>query len=107
MGPCAKVQVHCLLILRDRRVFEGSNACVFPQPVCPRLPGEDYRKCRDVCGQPNHAETAALMRARAVASPAEIEGASVYVAYNRVCDQCAATLARAGITDIVTTSTTA
>ena len=60
MGPCAKVQVICIIHLPDGSKYRGENTCATPQEVCPRLPGEGYSKCGSVCNQTGHAEVNAI-----------------------------------------------
>lgn len=57
---CAKEIVHATLTCADGKVYHGRNDCASPVQVCPRLPGEDYTKCRSICHQPHHAEIAAV-----------------------------------------------
>lgn len=58
-GPCAWGIVRCTIVAADGRRWVGENSCHNPQSRCPRLPGEGYAKCRNVCDQPTHAEVAA------------------------------------------------
>lgn len=66
MGPCAKRVVSCEIEVVDVfcgvHRFIGRNDCENPQPVCPRLPGEGYEKCKTVCRQQGHAELQALRK---------------------------------------------
>ena len=62
---CAKKVVIAVIMYGDRVLGFGSNACASPQKACPRLPGEGYAKCQHVCGQPMHAEPAAIRDAKA------------------------------------------
>lgn len=58
---CAKRKVICVLSDNSgERTAIGTNECFEPQERCPRLPGEDYTKCRTICDQPWHAEEHAL-----------------------------------------------
>lgn len=82
-GPCAKVVVTCTLIATDGERFVGRNDCANPQPTCPRLPGEDYAKCVNICRQPGHAEEVAVKLAGAKA-----RGATAYVEHHRICENC-------------------
>lgn len=82
-GPCAKVQVCCTIITTDNQRFVGENVCRNPQPTCPRLPGEDYTKCKTVCDQVSHAEVAAVK-----AAGCESRGSTAYVEYAYVCEKC-------------------
>lgn len=76
MGPCAKQTVTCTLISLDGERFVGTNACMNPQAVCPREPGEGYEKCHSICAQLGHAEEQALHRAgsKAFGARAYVEG---------------------------------
>lgn len=92
-GPCAKLVVRCTLITPDGRRFVGENSCANPQPVCPRLPGEGYDKCKTVCQQAGHAEIVALQHAGAAAA-----GAHAYIeGHTHVCRDCQETLVAAGV----------
>ncbi len=99
IGPCAKATVRCRLLDDEGYVVAtGYNYCRNPQPVCPRLPGEDYTKCKTVCDQIGHAEVVALAAAglRAGSSlRAEVTG------HTYACSPCTDALNAAGITDIV------
>lgn len=90
---CAKVVVTCTLITPAGERFVGRNDCANPQPACPRLPGEDYRKCIAICRQAGHAEEVAVKLAGDKARGAEafIEG------HHRICDNCQHVLADAGV----------
>lgn len=89
---CAKVRVTCELVCPDGSIFFGSNDCIAPQPVCPRAPGEDYTKCREVCVQPAHAEMIALSQAGEAA-----RGATLHVWHKRICDECLRAARLAGV----------
>lgn len=99
MGPCAKTVVTCTLTLDDGQVFIGRNDCHNPQPVCPRLPGEGYEKCRSVCDQPGHAELQALAAASTALTRNEkqIAGLAVLRGHTYFCQTCQHALFRAGI----------
>lgn len=90
---CAKVVVTCTIIARDGRRFVGRNDCANPQPVCPRAPGEDYRKCIAICRQAGHAEEVAVDLAglAAVGATAYIEG------HHRICENCESVLQNASV----------
>lgn len=92
-GPCAKVVVTCTLVMPDGARVVGTNYCRNPQDVCPRVPGEDYIKCRTICDQPGHAEIIALSRAAWNA-----RGAHAYVEGNTyLCRPCQEALFGAGV----------
>lgn len=59
-GPCAKARVFCTITAQSGDMFVGENWCANPQPVCPRMPGDDYTKCATVCQQEGHAEVVAV-----------------------------------------------
>lgn len=93
---CAKLQVKCTIITEDNLVFVGTNGCANPQAVCPRVKGEDYTKCRTICGQEGHAETVALARAGDKA-----KGARAYVeGHTYACRACQEALFAAGVVSI-------
>jgi hypothetical protein len=93
MGPCAKAVVKCTLVTRAGEHIVGSNWCANPQPVCPRLPGEDYAKCTSVCQQEGHAEAVALRVAggRVVGTRAYLEG------HTYACRDCQHAMFAAGV----------
>lgn len=64
-----------------------------PQERCPRLPGEGYAKCKDICWQPGHAEEVALELAgdNARRATAYLEGINYY------CKSCQVKLITAGV----------
>jgi deoxycytidylate deaminase len=98
-GPCAKRRVQCLLQFPGLAPIFGENDCANPQPVCPRLPGEDYTKCSTVCQQAGHAEMVALKQAEdwglSVAGwKATIRG------HHYFCEDCGKALKSAGIAKI-------
>lgn len=80
---CAKAKVNAVLQGASGRYYLGTNRCRTPQPACPRLPGEDYTKCRTVCHQECHAEVDALQQAGD-----DARGGTMWVAYHYVCDAC-------------------
>lgn len=96
MGPCAKTTVTAVLVAAGGGPrFEATNAVRNPQQRCPRghsSARDDYRLCRDVCQQPDHAEEAVLR----LAGPWAV-GATVWVDHWRVCDRCEQALERAGV----------
>jgi pyrimidine deaminase RibD-like protein len=82
----------------------GENDCANPQQTCPRLPGEDYTKCRTICQQAGHAETVALKKAlewteRAGAS---LVGARAHLrGHHWICEPCGRALQEAGIAKVI------
>lgn len=96
MGPCAKTTVTCTLVHPDGRRFVGTNYCEDSQPVCPREPGEDYRKCSSICRQAGHAEIVALRLAGDAA-----RGTRAYVeGHTYACQNCQEALFRAGVASL-------
>lgn len=94
---CAKQLVIAVIVDPDGREWVGTNAVDRPQRACPRLAGEGYAKCSDVCRQPAHAEIAALRLAGENA-----RGATMYLyGHTYVCTDCGLALARAGISGVV------
>ena len=101
-GPCAKARVTATITTASGRVFRGTNDVRHPQPSCPRVGQEyardDYRHCKETCGQPAHAEMAALYALLAAGETAR--GAVVRVSHHRCCWQCQETLERHGVASI-------
>ena len=90
---CAKKQVTCVLVKDDNIIAVGRNSCRKPQETCPRLPGEGYQKCKDICDQTGHAEEMALEQAGDQA-----EGCTAYlIGINHYCKTCQLKLFAAGI----------
>lgn len=92
---CAKKRVWAVLTTRDGRQFTGTNDCLNPVDVCPRLDGEGYAKCGYVCQQPHHAEIDAMKEAHT--HGADLEGGLMVVGHHRVCDDCKEAMVEAGI----------
>lgn len=96
-GPCAKTRVFCTIVALDGQRFVGENLCANPQPVCPRLPGEGYEKCKTICVQLGHAEEVAAKMAGADAS-----GGTAYIeGHTYACDPCKGALAAIGVLNVV------
>jgi hypothetical protein len=93
LGPCAKATIRCTLVTAAGEHIVGENWCRNPQPVCPRLPGEDYTKCSTVCDQEGHAEQVAARLAgeKARGAHAYIEG------HTYACRPCQEDLYGAGV----------
>ena len=92
-GPCAKATVRCTLVTADGQHIVGENWCDNPQRVCPRLPGEDYAKCRTVCRQQGHAEQVAVRLAGRLAV-----GAHAYLTgHTYACQSCQESMFGAGV----------
>jgi deoxycytidylate deaminase len=101
MGPCAKKHVVCFIKPREWHgpLVQGSNACLNPQPVCPREDHEDYSKCKTVCQQQGHAEEQAIAEARRLG--ANLDGATAYLyGHYWMCQNCGNALREAGVTHI-------
>jgi deoxycytidylate deaminase len=99
-GPCAKKHVVCFIKPRgSSEVIHGSNACLNPQPVCPREDHEDYSKCKTVCQQQGHAEEQAVAEAKR--RGVDLKGASaVLLGHYWMCQNCGNTLREAGVTNV-------
>lgn len=98
-GPCAKRRVVCWIYPKWQMPVAGENDCANPQPTCPRLPGEDYTKCKTVCQQDGHAEEIAIQKAKhyrlnLVGAKARIEG------HYWMCQACGKALREAGIVEV-------
>ncbi len=96
LGSCAKTVVTCTLVAADGEEFIGENLCGIPQKVCPRRPGEDYKKCSTICNQVGHAEVVALALAgdKAAGAHAFIRG------HTYACMDCQHALYGAGVQSI-------
>lgn len=92
-GPCAKATVTCTIVATDGQRFVGTNYCKNAQPICPRLPGEGYEKCRTVCQQAGHAEIVAV----AVAGAAANGGHAYLQGHTYACMKCQHALFGAGV----------
>lgn len=100
MGPCAKKHVTCFIVpLGGGPVIKGTNACLNPQPVCPRDDHEDYSKCKTVCQQQGHAEEQAVAEAQRLGVDIRGGTATLYGHY-WMCQNCGDTLRRAGVTSV-------
>lgn len=84
IGNCAKQIVECKIVSLNGDEFIGSNYCLTPQKTCPRLPGEDYTKCKTICNQIGHAEEVAAMLAGDMA----IGGTAYLSGHTYACDNC-------------------
>jgi hypothetical protein len=91
-GPCAKRQVECE-IAHNGVSYVGRNDCANPQPVCPRLPGEGYEKCKSICDQAGHAEIEALKLAGSHACGA----IAILTGHYWMCEPCGAAMRDAGV----------
>ena len=101
-GPCARLSVQCMIQTNDYRTMWGSNICNNAQFLCPRAPGEDYKKCKTVCDQPGHAETEALRQAIEAYGADVLRGGVAHVwGHYTCCRECSEALARAGIKEII------
>lgn len=99
-GPCRKQVVEARVVTPEGDAYEATNHCLRPQPSCPRegmATGEGYELCRDVCGQPGHAERNALALAgeRARGATLEVRG------HDYACRSCRSAALRAGIVRLV------
>jgi deoxycytidylate deaminase len=92
-GPCAKRAVECVITATDGQTFVGRNDCENPQPVCPRLPGEGYEKCKSICNQAGHAEREAVKAAGEHARG----GSALLTGHYWMCEPCGAALRDAGV----------
>jgi len=100
-GSCAKATVRCELHLRTTRVIVGTNACNNPQPVCPRLPGENYTKCRTICDQQGHAEVQAIRTAIDGGVGSDLVGSvAILSGHTYYCMDCQRALFGAGIAQL-------
>jgi deoxycytidylate deaminase len=102
-GPCAKRTVTCRIENEhpsgETEYVEGTNWCANALPACPRLPGEDYTKCRTICQQSGHAEINALELARK--SGIYVRGGRAMLSgHYWICEPCGRALKEAGIATV-------
>ncbi len=96
--PCAKQIIIATITAVDGRTFVGSNWCRNDIRDCPRagmLSGEGYELCRDICGQENHAEVDACIRAGEAARGATL----TLTGHTYICDNCLRVMNEYGIAD--------
>jgi deoxycytidylate deaminase len=96
---CAKRRVRCEIVTNTGAIFESTNWCDKPQKTCPRLPGENYDKCKSICHQQAHAEINALNALKLNGFTANEAKAYVY-GIDYVCKECSRALFEAGIKEI-------
>jgi DNA mismatch endonuclease (patch repair protein) len=93
---CAKRHVIAI-IEKDGKYYVGSDWCRNPQKECPRLPGEDYSKCKTICKQDGHAELDAIKNAKG-----DTKGGIMYlIGHDHSCEPCLAAMKKAGIETVV------
>lgn len=94
-GRCAK-QTTVAVIVNGDNVWIGTNRCDNPQEKCPRgdMPtGHGYSLCKEVCGQRNHAEVDACLKAGEGA-----RGGTLYlIGHYYICADCQAVMDNHGI----------
>lgn len=96
-GPCAKRTTICIVRVKGGPSYIGTNDCANPQDACPRLPGEDYTKCRTICEQDGHAEIQALRMAGERARGADV----LIKGHYYICEPCGRAMADAGVASIL------
>lgn len=100
MGPCAKQTVRATIITPEGERITGTNWCENPQVECPRgnMPtGQGYELCREVCGQKNHAEVDACLKAGEKA-----KGGTLYLeGHSYCCPPCLKVMKEHGIASVV------
>ncbi len=98
---CAKGSVIAV-IRKGSQFWVGSNHCDTPRYICPRrnMPtGKGYHLCKSVCGQQNHAEVDACLKAGG-----EAEGADLYlIGHSYCCVNCMSVMKSHGIKNIIFT----
>lgn len=77
MHPCPKRNVCAVIIDKNGRIASGQNTIKVYTDKCPRSKGENYDKCKSICGQENHAETAAIKDA--LEKGLELSGSTLYL----------------------------
>jgi deoxycytidylate deaminase len=95
IGRCVK-QTTIAIIKNNGQVFAGTNSCETPQSECPRkgmATGQGYELCHEICGQTNHAEVDACIRAGEKARG----GTLFLIGHYYFCDNCIAVMKEYGI----------
>lgn len=93
---CAKRYVVAI-IEKNGKYYVGSNWCRNQQKECPRLPDEDYSKCKTICEQDGHAEIDAIKNAKG-----DTEEAIMYlIGHDYCCEPCLASMKKAGIKTVI------
>jgi deoxycytidylate deaminase len=99
VGPCARRVVTATVVKGDAK-YVSTNFCRNAQEICPRGDAPSmvgYDKCRDICDQPGHAETNALMLAGEDAC-----GSTLYLeGHTFICDNCLKAIKEAGVKNMV------
>lgn len=99
---CAKRIVRCTIITSDGKAYSGENACEVPQVKCPRRRGEGYTKCKTICQQIEHAEIAALEKAKYYSGFESLVGSmAIITGIDHLCKECARALSAAGVDEII------
>ena len=100
---CAKRHVECRIEIYEgifTTSVTGTNGCANPQETCPRLPGEDYTKCKTICQQGDHAERDALTKAKTAGL--DVRGArAILTGHHWMCDACGTALRDAGVNAVL------
>lgn len=102
-GRCAKLEVTAVIVTVNNEIFEGSNWCLNPQDICPRLgmkTGEGYELCKNVCNQRNHAEIDACIKAGGKAK----DSTMYLLGHTYCCDNCKKVMKEYGIKEVYYTS---
>lgn len=96
-GLCAKVTTKATLIAKDGKRYIGMNWCKNPQPKCPRLYGEGYDKCINICEQYGHAEVMACMMAGKNAT----DGTLYLEGHTYACKNCLRVMGEYGVNLVI------
>ena len=95
---CAK-QKTTAIVVNGGNAWVGTNECDNPQEVCPKIgmkTGKGYLICKKVCGQKNHAEASACIKAGQGA-----RGATLYlIGHYYACDSCKSIMDEYGIKEV-------
>jgi len=96
IGKCANREVIAI-VENHGRYWIGTNWCWNAQEACPRLPGEDYAKCKSECHQDCHAEVWAVLNAGFLAK----DGTLYVIGHDYLCDDCRNFAEQYGIKEII------
>lgn len=104
-GRCRKVHIVATLVTTDGYRYSSSNYCMSPQETCPRnergmKAGEGYELCKSICKQDGHAEQNVIDFVNST-TWAGVEGSTIFVEHDWICDGCKRTAKYAGVKELV------
>ena len=88
MKPCFKREVCAVIVDKNGKIASGTNEIRNSEVTeCPRLKGENYVKCKELCRQEGHAEIVAITNA--ILKGLELNNSNLYLmGHHRICVDC-------------------